>query len=83
MTLIVEKYEPLDPMNLKNARRMVFFGLLSRRSKSFSFANSEVSRQPQAIDLARGVEEFALVVIIVRKLHDVALAAAHQSGWEH
>jgi len=68
---------------LKNARRMAFFDVLPRRSKGLSFANSEISRQPQAIDLARRIEELALVVIIVRKLHDVALALAHQSRWEH
>jgi len=62
---------------------MAFFDVLLRRSKGFSFANSEVSRQPQVIDLARGLEELALVVIIVRKLDDIALALAHQSRWEH
>jgi len=62
---------------------MAFFDVLPRRSKGLSFANSEISRQPQPTDLARGLEELALVVIIVRKLHDVALALAHQSRWEH
>jgi hypothetical protein len=68
---------------LKNARRTVFFDLLPRRSKGLSFANSEVSRQPQPIDLARRLEELALVVIIVRKFDDIALALAHQSRWEY
>ena len=36
---------------LKNARRMLFLDKLSRRTKGPSFANSEISRQPQAIDL--------------------------------
>jgi len=34
-----------------------FFDLLPRRSKGLSFANSEILRQPQAIELARGFEE--------------------------
>jgi 4-hydroxybenzoyl-CoA reductase subunit alpha len=37
---------------LKNARRSPFFALFPRRSKGLSFANSKISRQPQAIDLA-------------------------------
>jgi len=38
--------------NLKYARKMVFFDMLSRRAEALSFANSEISRQPQTIDLA-------------------------------
>ena len=39
-------------INLKYARKTAFFDLLPRRIKGLSFANSEISRQPQAIDLA-------------------------------
>jgi len=59
------------------------FDLFPRRTKDLSFANSEISRQAQPIDLARRFEELALVVIIVRKFDDIALALAYQSRWEY
>jgi hypothetical protein len=37
---------------LKNARKKVFSDPFPRRSKRVSFANSKISGQPQAIDLA-------------------------------
>ena len=55
-------------LNLKNARRMAFFGPLPRRSRGLSFANSELSRQPQIFEASRRIEELALVVIVVRGL---------------
>jgi hypothetical protein len=41
-----------DCINLKNARKKVFSDPFPRRSKRVSFANSKISGQPQAIDLA-------------------------------
>jgi len=51
-TEIVSQAAKFYSLNLKNAPRTAFYDLFPRRSKDLSFANSEISRQPQPIDLA-------------------------------